>query len=48
MQPNQIRVFLGINYHTVLGENVHVVGNIPELGSWNPKASFPLTYHQVN
>jgi len=46
MQPNHIRVFLGVNYHTVLGENVHVIGNIPELGNWNAKLSFPLTYHQ--
>jgi len=46
MQPNKIRVFLGVNYHTVLGENVYVVGNIPELGNWNTKLSFPLTYHQ--
>ncbi|MEU4422568.1 carbohydrate-binding module family 20 domain-containing protein [Actinoplanes sp. NPDC024001] len=28
---------------TVWGQNVYVVGSIPELGSWNPPAAVPLT-----
>lgn len=46
MFSNQIRVFLGINYNTVPGEDASVVGNISELGNWNPDNSFPLNYHQ--
>jgi len=47
MQINPIKIFLGINYQTSPGEDVLIVGSIPELGNWNPSKGFPLTYHQV-
>jgi len=32
-----------VNATTVPGENVHVVGSIPALGSWNPSSAVPLS-----
>ncbi|WP_223068016.1 alpha-amylase family glycosyl hydrolase [Paenibacillus caui] len=37
---DQVQVIFHINKTTTTGQNVHVVGNIPELGAWDPaKAS---------
>ena len=37
---DQVQVNFKVNAGTVIGENVYVVGSIPELGSWDPaKAS---------
>ncbi|WP_026477531.1 alpha-amylase family glycosyl hydrolase [Alkaliphilus transvaalensis] len=34
-----VQVIFKVNAQTNMGENIHVVGNIPELGSWNPDLS---------
>jgi hypothetical protein len=40
LSDDQVQVIFKVNASTVLGQNVHVVGNIPELGNWDPaKAS---------
>lgn len=36
-------VGFGVNASTVFGQNLFVVGNRPELGSWNPAAAVPLS-----
>lgn len=33
----QSQVVFNVHAQTAFGENIHVVGNIPELGSWNPE-----------
>lgn len=48
MEQSDVKVFFSINYNTVYGENVLIVGESSDLGSWNPQAGFPLNYHQVN
>lgn len=37
--------YLGVNYQTKFGENLYVVGSIPELGNWNPEKGLKLNYH---
>lgn len=40
LSGDQVQVNFKVNASTVLGQNVYVVGSIPELGSWDPaKAS---------
>ncbi|MEO3859062.1 alpha-amylase family glycosyl hydrolase [Acrocarpospora sp. B8E8] len=39
LSGNQVQVIFKINTATVPGENIHVVGNIPELGSWDAAKS---------
>jgi len=39
--------YLGVNYQTKFGENLYVVGSIPELGNWNPEKGLKLNYHDV-
>ncbi len=36
LSGDQVQVIFKVNATTVMGENVHVVGNIPELGGWDP------------
>jgi len=36
LSGDQVQVIFKVSATTVFGENVHVVGNIPELGSWDP------------
>ena len=31
-----MKVYLNINFHTIWGQKLYVVGSIPELGSWEP------------
>jgi len=33
------QVIFHVNANTVPGENIHIVGSIPELGSWDPDNS---------
>lgn len=36
LSDDQVQVIFKVNASTVTGENVHVVGNVPELGGWDP------------
>jgi hypothetical protein len=36
LSGDQVQVIFHVNASTVFGQNVHVVGSIPELGSWDP------------
>lgn len=36
LSGDQVQVIFKVNAATTLGQNVHVVGNIPELGGWDP------------
>ncbi len=36
LSDDQVQVIFKVNASTVFGENVHVVGNVPELGGWDP------------
>lgn len=36
LSTDQVQVIFKVNASTVPGENVHVVGNVPELGGWDP------------
>ena len=36
-------VAFAVNATTWFGQNVYVVGNLPQLGSWNPAAAIPLS-----
>jgi len=40
LSGDQVQVNFKINASTVVGQNVYVVGNIPELGSWDPAKAF--------
>jgi hypothetical protein len=48
MEGSEVKVFFSINYNTQYGENVIIVGESSELGSWNHQAGFPLNYHLVS
>lgn len=39
-----MRVTFNINFHTVWGQKLCVVGSIPELGSWNPALAKEMNY----
>ncbi len=41
--PGRVSVGYTVQAETVWGQNVYVVGNIAELGAWNPAAAVPLT-----
>jgi alpha-amylase len=41
--PDQLAANYTVQAETAFGQNVFVVGNIPQLGSWNPAAAVPLT-----
>ena len=48
LQPEKnINMHFSINYHTQLGQNVLIVGNIPELGLWNPFNGQTMDWHTV-
>lgn len=36
LSDDQVQVIFHINAHTNWGENIHIVGDIPELGNWDP------------
>lgn len=36
LSDDQVQVIFKVNASTAVGENVHVVGNVPELGGWDP------------
>jgi glycosidase len=36
LSDDQVQVVFKVNASTAFGENVHVVGNVPELGNWDP------------
>jgi glycosidase len=36
LSTDQVQVVFKVNATTVMGENVHVVGDVPELGGWDP------------
>ncbi|HZM51911.1 MAG TPA: CBM20 domain-containing protein, partial [Vicinamibacteria bacterium] len=38
-----VTVAFAVNATTWFGQNVYVVGNLPQLGSWNPDAAIPLS-----
>lgn len=39
LSDDLVQVIFKVNASTVMGQNVHVVGSIPELGSWSPAAA---------
>jgi glycosidase len=39
LSDDQVQVIFHVTASTVFGENVYVVGNIPELGNWDPAKS---------
>lgn len=39
-----MRITFHINFHTVWGQRLYVVGNIPELGSWESAIAKPMTH----
>ena len=39
--------FFKINYATTFGYNLCIVGNIKQLGSWNPMAAMRLDWNEV-
>lgn len=39
LSGEQSQVVFNVHAYTNLGENIHVVGNIPELGNWDPNKS---------
>lgn len=41
--PGQVTANFTLQATTNFGQNVYVVGSIPQLGSWNPAAAVPLT-----
>ncbi|WP_460394735.1 carbohydrate-binding module family 20 domain-containing protein [Actinophytocola sediminis] len=41
--PGQVATNYTVTATTTWGQNVHVVGNVAQLGSWNPAAAVPLT-----
>lgn len=43
----QTQVVFHVNAETAPGENVHVVGNVPELGAWDPSEA-PEAMHNPN
>ena len=47
-----MKVTFNINFHTVWGQKLCVVGSIPELGSWEPalakEMSYSLSARQTN
>lgn len=40
--PCQVAVSVELNATTYFGENIYVVGSVPELGNWNPAEAAPL------
>ncbi|MBB4910051.1 carbohydrate-binding module family 20 domain-containing protein [Actinophytocola algeriensis] len=41
--PDQVSASYTVQAETSWGQNVFVVGNVPQLGSWNPANAVPLT-----
>lgn len=41
--PGQVTASYTVRATTNWGQNVYVVGNVPQLGNWNPAAAVPLT-----
>jgi alpha-amylase len=41
--PGQVAAQFTVEATTTLGQNVYVVGSVPQLGSWNPANAVPLT-----
>ena len=39
-----MKVTFNINFHTVWGQKLCVVGSIPELGSWEPALAKEMNY----
>lgn len=39
-----MRVVFTINFHTIWGQKLYVVGSIPELGSWEPALAKEMSY----
>ncbi|MDR1369910.1 MAG: 4-alpha-glucanotransferase [Dysgonamonadaceae bacterium] len=39
-----MKISFNINFHTVWGQVLHVIGSIPELGSWNVSVAQPMQY----
>lgn len=44
---DQVQVIFHVNAQTNLGENVYVVGNIDELGNWDPSKAY-MPFHNPN
>ena len=43
LNPNLSQVSFRVKYETEYGQSVFIVGNIEELGSWDPSKAIPLT-----
>ena len=41
-----MKVTFNINFHTVWGQKLCVVGSIPELGSWEPALAKEMSYNR--
>jgi len=39
LSGDQVQVIFKVNASTTYGQNIHIVGNLPELGNWNPAKS---------
>lgn len=39
-----MKITFNINFHTVWGQQLYIVGSIPELGAWEPALAKPMTY----
>lgn len=46
--PSVVSLNFNINYNTVWGENIVVVGSLPELGNFNPQHGFKLNWYNGN
>ena len=42
-----MKVTFNINFHTVWGQKLCVVGSIPELGSWEPALAKEMSYMET-
>lgn len=45
IENNSLYIYLNftVKSQTKLGQNVFIIGNIPELGDWNPSKAFRLS-----
>jgi hypothetical protein len=43
----QNTILFDIHYNTFFGQAVYIIGNIPELGSWDLAFAKKLNWHQV-
>ena len=47
MESSFIKIYFTINYRTIPGENIYILGNIEELGNWNIETGCKLLWYNV-